>query len=63
MSRIGKSELVYGKTLSFDEILTSIKSVNSSDIRVLSDLILRQPPTLAVVGPFSKSSEFEKVMK
>ena len=63
MSRIGKSELVYGEIMSFDQILKEVSSVTSADIRALTDTILHAAPTLAVVGPFSKRSIFEKVMK
>lgn len=63
MSRIGKSELVYGDILSFDAILKAISDVTSSDIRLLASEFLTKPPTLAVVGPFSKRSTFEKVMR
>jgi predicted Zn-dependent peptidase len=63
MSRIGKSELVYGEIMSFDQILNEVSRVSSADIRALADDILHAAPTLAVVGPFSKRSIFEKVMK
>lgn len=63
MSRIGKSELVYGDILSFDSILQAISDVTSADIRSLASEYLTKPPTLAVVGPFPKKSVFEKVMR
>jgi predicted Zn-dependent peptidase len=63
MSRIGKSELVYGEVMSFDQILKEVSSVTSADIRALTNEVLHAAPTLAVVGPFSKRSVFEKVMK
>ena len=62
MSRIGKSELVHGEVLGFDEILGAISAVNSSDIRELASEFLTKSPTLAIVGPFNKESVFEKVM-
>ena len=62
MSRIGKSELVHGEVLGFDEILGAISSVTSSDIRELASEFLTKSPTLAIVGPFNKESVFEKVM-
>ena len=62
MSRIGKSELVHGEILGFDEILGAISSVTSSDIRELASEFLTKSPTLALVGPFNKESVFEKVM-
>ncbi|NCW93888.1 MAG: insulinase family protein [Actinobacteria bacterium] len=62
MSRIGKSELVHGEVLGFDEILRAISSVTSSEIRELASEFLTKSPTLAIVGPFNKESVFEKVM-
>ena len=62
MSRIGKSELVHGEVLGFDEILGAISAVTSSQIRELAGEFLTKSPTLAVVGPFKKESVFEKVM-
>ncbi|MFM8937539.1 MAG: M16 family metallopeptidase [Actinomycetota bacterium] len=62
MSRIGKSELVHGEVLGFDEILGAISSVTASDIRELASEFLTKSPTLAIVGPFNKESVFEKVM-
>lgn len=63
MSRIGKSELVYGEIMTFDQILKAVADVSSADIRALADQILHAAPTLAVVGPFSKRSVFERVLK
>ncbi len=63
MSRIGKSELVHGEALGFDEILGAISSVTSSDIRELASEFLTKSPTLAIVGPFKRESVFEKVME
>ena len=63
MSRIGKSELVHGEILGFDEILAEISAVTSSDIRELAGEYLTASPTLAVVGPFKSETSFEKVMK
>ena len=63
MSRIGKSELVHGEIMGFDEILGAISSVNSSDIRNLASEFLTNSPTLAAVGPFTRESIFEKVIK
>lgn len=63
MSRIGKSELVYGQIMSFDEILKGVADVSSADIRGLANEILHSTPTLAVVGPFTKRSAFERILK
>lgn len=62
MSRIGKSELVHGEVLGFDDILSAISAVTTSEIRDLAGEFLTRRPTLAVVGPFQRESAFEKVM-
>jgi hypothetical protein len=49
--------------MSFDQILKEVSEVNSAGIRALADEILHATPTLAVVGPFSKRSVFDRVMK
>jgi len=61
MSRIGKSELVYGEIMSFDEILARIAVVTKEEIQELAQDLLLQPTTLTVVGPFKSSSKFERV--
>ena len=62
MSRIGKSELVYGEVMSFDEILKRIAMVTPQDIREIASAVLPQSSTLAIVGPFKNESKFEKVI-
>ena len=63
MSRIGKSELIYGQVLSFDEILREISAVDSAAIAKLASEVLGSAPSLAVVGPFATRSIFEKAVK
>ena len=62
MGRIGKSELVYGEIMSFDEILKQIERVTPEEIRSIASDLLPKPSTLAIVGPFKSSSKFEKVI-
>lgn len=62
MSNIGKSEIVYGEVLSFDEILKKISEVTPVAVRQLAGEILLQRPTLALVGPFKTEAKFEKVL-
>lgn len=62
MSHIGKSEIVYGEVMSFDEILKKIDGVTSEAVRKLSSEILVQRPTLALVGPYKDPKKFEKVL-
>lgn len=62
MSNIGKSEIVYGEVMSFDEILKKISDVTPTGVRQLAGEILLQRPTLALVGPFKDEAKFEKVL-
>ncbi len=62
MSNIGKSEIVYGEVMSFDEILKKISDVTPAAVRQLAGEILLQRPTLALVGPYKDESKFEKVL-
>ncbi len=58
MSRIGKSELVYGELLSVDDVLARIDSVTLDDVAAVSADLLTVRPTLAVVGPFDEDRDF-----
>ncbi len=58
MSRIGKSELVYGELLGVPELLRRIEAVTLDDVRALARDLLRTPPTLAVIGPFDEDRDF-----
>lgn len=62
MSRIGKSELVYGELLSVGEVLARIDAVTLDDVSAVSADLLTTPPTLAVVGPFDESREFPRAV-
>ena len=62
MMRIGKSELVYGEVMGFDEILKKISEVTPDDIKAIANTILPRPSTLALVGPFKSATKFEKVI-
>ncbi len=62
MSHIGKSEIVYGQIMSFDEILKKISAVTPEALRKVAGEILVQRPTLALVGPFKNESKFEKIL-
>jgi predicted Zn-dependent peptidase len=62
MTRIGKSELVYGQVLSFDEILREISNVTHEQIKEIARQSLPTSPTLALVGPFRSASDFERLI-
>ncbi|HET6909342.1 MAG TPA: pitrilysin family protein [Mycobacteriales bacterium] len=52
MSRLGKSELVYGELMPVDEILARIDEVTIDDISALAIALLDQPMALAAIGPY-----------
>jgi predicted Zn-dependent peptidase len=57
MSRIGKSELVYGELLGVGDLLSRIDAVTLADVRAVAQM-LATPPTLAVIGPFETDRDF-----
>jgi predicted Zn-dependent peptidase len=63
MTRIGKSELVYGEIMSFDQILQEIADVTPDQIKEIARESLPTSPTLAVVGPFRSKAKFEGLIK
>lgn len=58
MTRIGKSELVYGEMLSIDEVLNRVESVAMDDVLAVAQDVLDVPPSLAVIGPFDQARDF-----
>ncbi len=54
MSRIGKSELVYGDVLTVEELLARIDAVTAADVAEVAAYLLAQPRCLTVVGPFGE---------
>jgi predicted Zn-dependent peptidase len=52
MSRLGKSELVYGELMTVDEILGHIDAVGFDDVQQVAFDLLRGPMALAVIGPY-----------
>ncbi|HKF32669.1 MAG TPA: pitrilysin family protein [Jatrophihabitantaceae bacterium] len=54
MTRIGKSELVYGDILAVDEVLGRIDAVTRKDVIEVARYVLQQPRCLTVVGPFDE---------
>ncbi|MPZ63710.1 MAG: insulinase family protein [Propionibacteriales bacterium] len=62
MSRIGKSELLYGELLSINELLGRVDAVTLDDVRDVARSLLGVSPTLAVIGPFDDPAPFEAVV-
>ena len=56
MSRIAKAELLYDELLGIEEVIRRIDAVTLDDVRALARGLLRQPETLAVVGPGRSSA-------
>jgi predicted Zn-dependent peptidase len=54
MSRLGKSELLYPKLLSVDELLALVDAVTVEQVRALAADLLARPMSLAVIGPFDE---------
>ncbi len=51
MSRIGKSELLYGRVPAMSEVLDRIDEVTPDDVREVAGALLSDSPTVAVIGP------------
>ena len=58
MSRIGKSELVYGQHLSVDEVLDRMSAVTLDEVRHVAEELLATAPATAVVGPYRNVEDF-----
>jgi len=52
MSRLGKSELVYGELMTIEEILAHIDAVDVDDVQSVAFDLLRGPLALAAIGPY-----------
>jgi predicted Zn-dependent peptidase len=58
MTRIGKSELVYGEMMQIDDILSRIDAVTLDDVSAVASELLDVAPALAVIGPFDGTRDF-----
>jgi predicted Zn-dependent peptidase len=54
MTRIGKSELVYGDVLGLDQLLERVDAVTPADVAAVAEELLHRPRCLTVVGPFGE---------
>jgi predicted Zn-dependent peptidase len=52
MTRIGKSEMVYGDIMGVDELLAVVDGVTPTDVAEVAADLLHRPRCLTVVGPF-----------
>jgi predicted Zn-dependent peptidase len=56
MSRLAKSELLYGDLMSVDELLSRVDAVTADEVGEIAGELLAQPMSLAVVGPFDEAA-------
>ncbi|MCA2215234.1 M16 family metallopeptidase [Jidongwangia harbinensis] len=56
MSRLAKSEMLYGDLMTVDGLLAEVDAVTLDDVNALAHDLLSQPMSLAVVGPFDSSA-------
>jgi predicted Zn-dependent peptidase len=56
MSRLAKSELLYGDLMTVDELLACVDRVTLDEVNELAADLLSRPLSLAVVGPFQPSA-------
>jgi predicted Zn-dependent peptidase len=56
MSRLAKSELLYGDLMSVDELLGRVDAVTADEVGEIAAELLTQPMSLAVVGPFDEAA-------
>jgi predicted Zn-dependent peptidase len=54
MSRLGKSEISHGETLTVSQLLARISAVTPEDARRAGERVLSQPMTTTVLGPFDR---------
>jgi predicted Zn-dependent peptidase len=64
MSRLGKSELMFGDLKTIDQMLAEIDAVTAQDVRGVASALLVKRPTLAVIGPFKgrAASKFQEAV-
>ncbi|HWC35635.1 MAG TPA: pitrilysin family protein [Mycobacteriales bacterium] len=58
MSRLGKSELVYGELMTVDEVIAAIDAVSLDDVQEVAADLFTRPMSLAVIGPYDDGHEF-----
>ena len=56
MSRLAKSELLYGDLMPVDELLSRVDAVTLDEVDALAAELLSKPMSLAVVGPFDEAA-------
>jgi predicted Zn-dependent peptidase len=54
MSRLGKSEIGHGESLTVNQLLARIEAVTPDDATRAAERVLSQPMTVSVLGPFTR---------
>jgi predicted Zn-dependent peptidase len=54
MSRLGKSEIGHGESLTVNQLLARIEAVTPDDAARAAERVLSQPMTVTVLGPFTR---------
>jgi predicted Zn-dependent peptidase len=61
MSRLGRSQLIHGSVMPFDELAARTDAVTRADVRRLAEQVVGGERSLAVVGPFTEDAFAERV--
>jgi predicted Zn-dependent peptidase len=61
MNRIGRSQLIHGEVVPFEELVARTEAVTVDDLKRVVDRVLRNQRVLAVVGPFEEDAFSERV--
>jgi predicted Zn-dependent peptidase len=61
MSRIGRSQLVHGSVMGFDELVARTEAVTRADLRRVVERVVAADRVLAVVGPFGEDAFSSRV--
>jgi predicted Zn-dependent peptidase len=61
MNRIGRSQLIHGNVLGFDDLVARTEAVTHDDLRRVAERVLGAERVLAVVGPFDEDAFAERV--
>ena len=56
MSRLGKSEISHGESLTVNQLLARIAAVTPEDASRAAERVLSQPMTTTVLGPFARGA-------
>ncbi len=59
LTRLGYAELLSGNYVTLGEVLESMERVTLDDVNTIAAQVLRQQPSVSVVGPFDTTTSFE----